>query len=231
MPPINGNAIIAQNRRQRAATPQGYGEFTDSNSGKVLASAFSEPTSSLPPRMPQPKPQQPSRQQMQSDAYDDIERDAIYASEESGGSSIVGLNKYGAPVDKDGNTPMEHMSPNEVEDSRREYAESLGRYSNFAEENNIDMNEMFNRFSEEYSEEDIAMFKDARKINNFNDAVKVGMMNDEMADIMNLDTDKYFGEEGIMELCGEECQEKRKNNSQREIMSMNDDEFEKNFNL
>ena len=226
---IDGNAIIRENQAKHAMTRSGSGTITDSNTGNILASAFSKPTPQH--NIPQ-QPMQPSTQQMQTDAYDDIEREAFYADEASGGQSgIVGTNSYGSPVDANGDTPMEYMSPQELEDTQMEYANSLGRYSNFAQENGIDMNDMFNRFSEDYTNEDIALFKDARKIKNFDDAVKVGMMNDEMADIMNLDTEKYFGENNVMEFCGEECQQKRKNNSQREIMSMDDDDFEKNFQL
>ncbi len=228
---IDGNAIVSNNRRKRESVPQGYGEFTNPQTGKVLASAFSKPT----PTLPMETIQQRQQQQMQQDAYDDIEREAFYADEATGGGSgIVGTNKYGSPVDKNGDTPMEYMSPKEIEDAQMEYATSLGNYSNFAEENGIDMNEMFTRFSEDYSDEDIALFKDARKIKNFDDAVKVGMMNDEMADIMNLDTEKYFGEDSIMELCGRECQQKRLNQHQHRdrnhdrsenILAMDDEEF------
>lgn len=233
---IDGNAIVSNNKRKREAVPQGYGEFTNPQTGEVITSAFSKPTSTLPmPTVIRQQQQQPSQQQMQADAYDDMEREAFYADEASGGGSgMVGINKYGSPIDANGDTPMEYMSPQEIEDTRMEYATSLGNYSNFAEENGINMNDMFNRFSEEYSDEDIALFKDARKIKNFDDAVKVGMMNDEMADIMNLDTEKYFGEDSIMELCGRECQQKRLNQHQHRdrnhdrsenILAMDDEEF------
>ncbi len=230
MPPIDGSEVLRQVKERRNSVPSGYGEVTNSDTGNILASAFSNKPAQPIRSMSQNQP--PSQQQMISDAYDDIDRDMIYAKEmaEGGDNSAEMLAKGAQQSYVNGEMPMESFTPEELKNTQRDYLNQAGKFSNFAQENNIDMNELYDRFPEEYTQEDIGMFKDARKIKNFDDAVKVGIMSDEMADFMDLDTDKFFGPENIVEKCGAECQEKRriqKAQRQEEYLSMDDTDFEK----
>ncbi len=231
MPPINGNEIVRQIQEKRNSIPDGYGEITQPETGSVLASAFSR-NNEAPPvvdiaaeNLAQKRQQEA---QMQNAAYEDIDRERIYAQEmaDAGDNSAMMLANGATQDYVNGEAPMESFTPEELKEAQTNYLNHAGRYSNFAEENDIDMNEMYSRFSEEYTKDDIDMFKDARKIKNFDDAMKIGMMNDEMADFMNLDTEKYFGEGNEMELCGEECQQKRISRmNEEQILSMDDDKF------
>ena len=210
MAPINGNEVIRDIKRQRDSMPKGYGEITDPKTGRILASAFSEPDNNatqpgngwgMQEVQQQIQPQKPSEAEM------------IYNNEriEAGDQEAIAANYGGGSPQGyiNGEADMEYMSPEEVKATRTDYLNTMGKFSNFAEEKNIDMNEMFSQLSEEYTKEDIAMLKDSRKIENYNDAVKVGMMTDELADLFNIDTEKFFGPNGTVEECGSDCQERR----------------------
>jgi len=225
--PIDGNMILRQIAAEKAQQEPGSGVIRDHPTGQVLASAFGSPAAAMPR-----KPIIPDRAAMQDEAYDEIDRDMIYAKEMAeGGDNSAMMLANGATQDYvNGEMPMEAFTPEELKKTQTDYLNQAGKFSNFAENNGMDMNELFNRFSDEYTDDDLAMFKDARKIKNFDDAVKVGMMNDEMADFMDLDTEKFFGEEGIMEKCGEGCQERRRlKAAERKLgknpMAANDKEF------
>ena len=161
------------------------------------------------------------RAAMQQDAYDDIDRDMIYAEEMAqGGDTSAMMEQGGGSEYTDG--ARGPIGPEELNEIRTQYLNQAGKFSNFAEENGMDMNRLTSMFSEEFSKEDIEMFLDPRKINTEEDAIKVGMMGDEWADYADIDAEQFFNGGEVVK-CGSECQERRK--GKPNPLAMNDADF------
>ena len=106
----------------------------------------------------------------------------------------------------------EQFNPAEIEEAQVEYAQTVGDLSNFMNEKGITFDDVLNQLPEETDDRTIQMLLDPQKIESYDDVVSVGMAVDTLADILNLDTDKFFTT-GEIEECGEECQQRRSENN------------------
>ena len=203
--PIDGNAILAQIAAEKSRFAPGQGAITDHNTGQVLAQANGAPGVD----MPMPVDPKVEKAAMQNEAYDDMDREMIYAQEmaEGGDPSAMQQQLQGGSEYMDEQEPP--FTPQELKETQKQYLNTAGQFSNFAEQNGMDMNELLSRMPEEFTKEDLDMFRDSRKIKTKEDAIKVGMMGDYMADFMDLDTKELFNGSGVMRKCGEECQMRR----------------------
>ncbi len=226
--PIDGNQIINNIRQNRINTPVGSGVIKDSVTGKVLASAFNSDGQESEQKVP-------TKMEMQSNAYDDIERNEIYAREEYDGGGEYGpsyeeLEDYATYTSDNTDGPGGMTEDYQAdmtghpgfENDRTELLNRMGDISNFMEDNKLSFDDILNMMPEEVSDEDIKMLRDPRKIRTQEDRANVDMAFDRLLDSMNVDAEKYF-QEGIIEDCGDECKARRMNMSNP--LQEEDDQF------
>ena len=199
MAPINGNEVIRDIKRQKDSMPKGYGEITDPKTGRILASAFSPEQNATQENvawgnqlMQQPEPTLSP------------EAKAIYAEEEY----LGGEGSYGPSYTPTQDERYSGMDEQELSANREEYLHDAGNISNWMSKYGQSLDDVYNGLGEDVTKKDMDLFKDARNIKTEEDAIRLGELNDMWMDMNEIDAQKYY-QEGVLEECGGECQERR----------------------
>lgn len=233
--PIDGNVLIEQIRAEQAK-PGSYGMIKNSETGEGIEitgkKGISQMQSAFTPTVSQANFGIPANIPTESK-----EAQKIYDQEEYEGGREMIMEQTGmGPGDPYNYEPMEDE---ELQSRKQEYLMDAGNISNYMEKMGQNINDVYNGLDEEVSKADMDLFKDARNIKTEDDAIRLGELNDMWMDMNGIDAEKYY-QEGVLEECGADCQERRQMNKAQsdeyeesmilegdQPMAMSDEEYNK----
>lgn len=208
---IDGNAVLADIRKARQSTPRGYGMIRNNKTGEVVERYGNVPAPQAPqapqvaPQVPQGRlPSMPTDEQ-RAYAADMMEVDPDFR----GYSQAYERDRGFMPSyesyeqDKEDRTGEDQMAEYAVD-----YRQTLDSMMTIAEQKGLTFDDIANQIPEDIADNVIQMLKDPTKMKTDDDVIDVGIAIDTVADMLNLDTHKLFGE-GIAEECGAECLQRR----------------------
>jgi len=223
--PIDGNEIL----RQISAEKNGQGgTITDHQTGRVLASSNGAPGVAIRKQViPEGYTPEDWNSTLERDAATGPDPEQSYS---NAGATVDGMTYSEAESDYGDNS----MSPNMAfEEGMTDTLNNMDGVSKFMKKAGLSYEDIYNDIPSSVDDKTIAMIIDPSKIKTEEDMdlVKDGM--EGVYDALRIDHKKWI-EEGIMEECGAECQERRQlmdvqaqeiSEQYKNPLSMGDEEF------
>jgi len=246
MPPINGNKIVEEIRRERNL-PGSYGMIRNSKTGEgiefigdaapegVQQSAFVPSQRGwIPPQQTSPEPT--------DTAVNDIYAQEQNANSGGGMMSQPSAGSSGMAVDS-GSEPMlpDDMSMDEIYEAQKDYINDSSKFKSYLDKTGLSMDELLQNLDPEVSYDDVKLFMNPENISSTDDVIRAGIAQDAILDAGDFDAEKFF-QTGELVPCEGGCQERRQMQKAQarehddkmaindaQPMAMPDDEFEKRY--
>ena len=241
MPPVDGNAIVAANRK-RQAQPGSYGMIRNSQTGQGIEvfgdkgidanqSAFApqpQPDFGIPADIGKPNFANAIYDQEEYEGGRDMVTDQALASNSGGSGQSTSMGQ-------------EPMSQDDLYEAQKEYMTNSGKLKGYLDKTGMSMDELLQDLDPEVTNDDVKLFMNSENITNADESMRAGMAADAIFDAGGFDAEKFYTT-GELEQCGSECQERRQMNKAQaaeyedaaikrneQPMEMSDKEFQKRY--
>jgi len=230
--PIDGNEVIRQMMEERNRTKTGEGQIVNHDTGQVLAQAAGMPGIEAPQQViPEGFTAEDWNEKLAIYKNMGMTEEEALADEQYVIDNVMSYAESEADyAQRHGDSPdykTDMTGDEEFEARRKETLNNMGDVSNFMEQNHIDFDSIYNELPKDIDKEVLDMLMDPRKMKSIRDQEDTSLALDGVLDVLGVDAEKYF-QEGIMETCGAECQDRREL-MEAQALEMDDAEFTKRY--
>ena len=204
MPVIDGNAIIAENRK-RNSQPGSYGLIRDSLTGEKLAEVFGNEAAEANASSFAPRGM--GRMMQRGAPSPDIIMQNRQAQDQNMTAPQM-LQSQAMPVQGESPIQGNDMSEDDLYEIQKEYMSNADKIKKYLSDTGMSMDEIMQDMNPDVSNDDVRLAMDPTNISNEDDAMRAGLALDALLDSGGFDAEKFYSE-GILEQCGAQCQEDR----------------------